>query len=343
MGWKLVLFGSVTALLALGGVYVYTRPSSIPKSYPHFSHFMQKYSRKYPNPQIMEQKIAIFRKNMLYIEDFNSRSKMYKLGVNKFADLSFTEFRKTYLMVSIHKSTPMIPRAPFAYLEPLEKNWEKEGKVTPIKDQGEYPNGWAFAAVGAMESSNGIYVGKLTNYSEQELIDCLLRNYYASFDDFPVKHSYAYITKNRIAFSRDYPYIGRKLKCEVKLDKRRDGIRGYESLEKIYAEELVKLVDVSPVALPIQVQKDFVFYKGGIFTADAECGKRLNHQVLAVGYKIIKDRKYFILKNSWGESWGEKGYMRIDFGYLNTGICGMINEKAIIPVPQSSQLPLANI
>ena len=95
-------------------------------------------------------------------------------------------------------------------------------------------------------------------------------------------------------------------------------------------ENLIALIDRQPVSVAFEVQNDFFHYTDGVYyPSEKNCGKRINHAVLAVGYTVVTDPKlsFFLVKNSWNKTWGEQGYFRIRLGSnKSTGTCGIANS-----------------
>ncbi|KAL0652212.1 hypothetical protein Bca4012_094903 [Brassica carinata] len=102
-------------------------------------------------------------------------------------------------------------------------------------------------------------------------------------------------------------------------------ISGYETVPSDDEEALLKAVSKQPVSVAIAGSgAAFMQYSGGIFDGEY-CGKHQTHAVTIVGYGISEEgTKYWLLKNSWGENWGENGYMRIKRDVdAPEGTCGL--------------------
>lgn len=328
MNWKFILVGAL-ALVAIGGIYFYNAPTSQPASYLHFMKFCKQYERKYKSPHEVQYRLDLFRHRLEFIAGNISKDLTYKLAINKFADFSVHEFRTKYLVPSWPNPIKKAQAPPFVFSGPREKNWIKEGKVTPVKSQGPCSAGWAFATTGAIESAFAIRNHLLKTFSEQELVDCS-----SSFGNLGCQGGFAlnafkYVKEHPISLSKNYPYVADTKLCQNLLKGERHGISTWSHLRTINAAGLVKMINESPVVVPLEVNEQFVFYSSGIFTSEENIGSNFNFEVLAVGYKIDGENSYFIIKNSWGEDWGEKGYMRISFGKLTRGTSGMINNMNI--------------
>ena len=76
-------------------------------------------------------------------------------------------------------------------------------------------------------------------------------------------------------------------------------------------------------------QQSFQLYKSGVYS-DAKCGTKLDHGVLVVGYGEQDDKKYWKVKNSWAEKWGDHGFIKIQDVGDGHGLCG-IQLAPIIP------------
>ena len=199
---------------------------------------------------------------------------------------------------------------------PEEKNWVDEGAVTPPKNQGDTCGScWAFAATGNMESIYKIAHGELLSFSEQQLVDCDHECWTPDDCDEGCDGGYAptamnYVLRNGITTEEAYPYIGRTKKCKYNTTSmpyynfsKRVRILGNVSEDNMVAA----LNEIGPLAIGVDANW-WQWYMGGVF--NLPCGKEINHGVLLVGYGIHKDKKYWLIKNSWGE-WGMDGYMRL--------------------------------
>ncbi|XP_065215926.1 procathepsin L-like isoform X2 [Planococcus citri] len=235
--------------------------------------------------------------------------------------------------------------------EPMYLDWKKtwdwtaKNVVTKVKNQEGCENGdWAFAAIGALEGLLARNGYNLTDLSEQELIDCTEPYGNYGCESGTVKKAFDYIKEKGICTNQSYPYTGtdtnmtacpNKLKGKIvtSLDKMNQDVipQGSESLMKQY------LYQNGPILAIINAsQESFMNYKGGIYHDD-KCAKVGKHNVLIVGYDDKKQgEEYWIVKNSWGEEWGEYGYVRIARG-KNT--CGIATNATFLTLTETTLKP----
>ncbi|TMW91599.1 hypothetical protein EJD97_014122 [Solanum chilense] len=282
-----------------------------------------------------EMRFKIFKENVERIETFNAgEDKGYKLGVNKFADLTNEEFRVLHTGYK-SSSHPKImssskPKTHFRYGNmtdvPPIMDWRRKGAVTPIKDQMECGCCWAFSAVAAMEGLHQLKTGKLIPLSEQELVDCDVEGEDLGCTGGLLDTAFQFIIKNKgLTTEANYPYqaadgVCNKKKSALSVAK----ITGYEDVPANNEKALLQAVANQPVSVAIDGSSfDFQFYSSGVFSGS--CSTWLNHAVTAVGYGAASDgTKYWIIKNSWGSKWGENGYahMKRDIDDKK-GLCGL--------------------
>jgi len=221
----------------------------------------------------------------------------------------------------------------------------KEGYVTEVKDQGHCGSCWAFSASGAIEGAYRRATGRpLVSLSEQNLLDCSRDYGNMGCDGGWQAWAFQYVIDNGgIETEDDYPYLGPETKDddECQFDRADPGLlslgsvnmTGFVDLPEGDEKALRRAVAAhGPVAVAIEATFALAHYKSGVLTGEY-CSKdepQLNHAVLVVGYGTdMRAGDYWIVKNSWGADWGDKGYFRMARNANNT--CGIASE-ALFPV-----------
>ncbi|KAK3162782.1 hypothetical protein QOZ80_1BG0093710 [Eleusine coracana subsp. coracana] len=290
-------------------------------------------------------RFGIFKDNVHFIHRHNKHGRHpYRLRLNHFGDIDHKEFRSTFASSRINDLRREEPRAPavpgFMYdglvAVPEAVDWRQMGAVTPVKNQGKCGSCWAFSAVVAMEGINAIRTGKLVSLSEQELIDCdraengcqggLMENAF----EFVKKHG-------GVTTESAYPYRAANGTCDNTRSLRAPlvVIDGHQMVPANSEDALAQAVANQPVSVAIDASGQALqFYSEGVFTGD--CGTDLDHGVAVVGYGVNEEdgTPYWIVKNSWGSTWGEGGYIRMQRGVGDGGLCGIAME-ASFPVKTS--------
>jgi C1A family cysteine protease len=204
---------------------------------------------------------------------------------------------------------------------PTSFDWRLKGGVTPVKDQGQTGDCWAFSSTAAFESAILIKTKWSLSLSEQYLNDCNPYGYDGETGgDFPIIN----LQKNPgQPLEAKYPFLGHDAVCKKNVPlvghlSNWAFIGGYEGANPSPAQIKTALIQYGPVVVDVAVDNAFQEYGSGILNS---CdGDEINHMVLIVGYNDAGG--YWIVKNSWGTSWGEKGFIRMKYG------CDKVGESA---------------
>ncbi|XP_013193699.2 uncharacterized protein LOC106137424 [Amyelois transitella] len=302
-----------------------------------FFEFLQTYKPVYLNDESeMEKRFKIFRENVKKIHEFNVRELgTATYGVTRFTDLTYEEFASKYLgLKTVLRNENNIPmskaKIPEMKTVPASYDWRDHGAVTEVKDQGSCGSCWAFSVTGNIEGQWKLRSGQLVSLSEQELVDC------DKLDDgcnggLPDNAYRAIEQLGGLELERDYPYEGQDDKCSFNKTMAKVQISGAVNITTNETDMAKWLVKNGPISIGINANA-MQFYMGGVshpwkLLCDP---KNLDHGVLIVGYGVKdyplfnKHLPYWIIKNSWGKSWGEQGYYRV---YRGDGTCG-VNQMA---------------
>ena len=272
-------------------------------------------------------RFKIFQETYKKVQDFDTKAHSFKVGLNKFADMSFSEFQNVYLQAKSSKNVKK--HKSLKHLQaPASKDW-RDTAVSRVKNQGACGSCWAFSAVGATEGIYAITNGSIKEFSEQQLVDCagsplLNRGCSGGMPDY----AFSYVELTGLMSEDDYPYTAKEGKCQEDSSKDSYTISDYTDVPASN-EELMAAISQQPVSIGLYADENVKNYMGGVYN-NWDCPNSLNHAVLAVGYDSFDWDSYWIVKNSWGEDWGEEGYIRFARKDSGVGICGL-TEHASYP------------
>ncbi|XP_019588085.1 procathepsin L [Rhinolophus sinicus] len=269
-----------------------------------------------------EWRRAVWEKNMkmidLHNQEYNQGKQSFTMAMNTFGDMTSEEFRQVMngLQNQERKKGKVFWEPLFAEIPP-SVDWREEGYVTPVKDQGHCGSCWAFSATGALEGQMFRKTGKLISLSEQNLVDCSQSQGNKGCNGGLMDNAFQYVKENRgLESEESYPYIGRVESCNYKPEDSVANDTGFVDIQQQERSLMKAVATVGPISAAIDAShSSFQFYEEGIYY-DPECSSQeVDHGILVVGYGFkgaeSDDNKYWIVKNSWGTAWGEKGYVKM--------------------------------
>lgn len=296
-----------------------------------FQKFIRTHNKFYETHEDFVNRFEIFSDNLKLIKFHNQLNKNFKLEANKFSDMLPHELfygLKKNNMLSKTKKCDMFTKYNTKKL-PSSVDW-RSSAVTPVKDQGHCGSCWSFSATGAMEGAWAIKNKELVSLSEQQLMDCSF-----TYGDLACKgglmdSAFKYAIDNGLCAEEEVPYEAERQTCEISDCEAVVQFSGCMDVPSNNQLALKAAVAQQPVSVAIQADKAvFQLYSSGVITGE-ECGTDLDHGVLIVGYGTENGKDYWLVKNSWGESWGDDGYVKIGRNDTidNAGVCGIASSPS---------------
>lgn len=304
--------------------------------YDAWVHWKQRNGKAYGTDSEESYRLSVFYQNFQYIQKNQCDSCEYTIGLNKFADMNAEEFKKTYLgsqapqMKKNYKSLTKTVDTGLTATKPSSIDWQAQGAVTDIKNQGQCGSCWSFSVSGAMEGLNYIKSGSLKSFSEQQQMDCSKDLGNLSCQGGYMDKAYDYLQDKGIMSEESYPYraVDRDT-CDYDATKVEFNITGHNDVPVDDNDELTAAIAKGPVSVAVAADQ-LQFYVKGIWSYWL-CFTEVDHGVLAVGYgtEDITNKMFYKVKNSWGSDWGEDGYIRFARKEgKSVGMCGITKQAS---------------
>ena len=303
---------AVAVAAALVGAYFMTHNSK-PEPTPEdlFIDYVAEYRKSYFSKDEYNMRLGVFAANLKKIESMNANPNDEAVyGINHLSDWTEEEFTK---LLGFRAGPEQVDEVAF---NPLgqDKDWRSSKDMTPVKDQASCGSCWAFAAAETIESAFAATHGHdLYDLSEQELVDCSRSYGNHGCSGGWQYYAFKYAEDNKgLNTESEYPYHAKDETCKKVTTKRHAPILSHFKVKNTQSS-LEGAIDQAPIAVAVDAS-NWSQYRSGDFS---NCGSRVNHAVVAVGHTD----SHWIVRNSWGARWGEKGFI-----YLKKGnTCNILN------------------
>jgi cathepsin L len=276
-----------------------------------------------------------FNKN--YVSSINAKNLSWDLNNNKFAEMKFEDFKQYNGYVYTLPEKSSTKHARLSNL-PTDFDWRNQQILNYVKDQGQCGSCWAFSAIGALEAQLALKHQKEFILSEQEMVDCVKNQ--GRFikccngcNGGEMSSVYEYLSGKEDELESSYPYTASDGTCKEKQSAVPFNVTDYVVLESGDEEGLMhSLYNIGPISIGVNANRDWQLYKSGIYDpTSTQCPnsvRDIDHGVVLIGYGEENGLKYWTIRNSWGNDWGEKGHIRIARGKNS---CGVANSP-IYPI-----------
>lgn len=286
-----------------------------------YEQFMAEHGKNYLTKEEKAMRYQIWEGNYLRLLDaIDSGEYTHELAMSSYHDLTTEEFSQYMGLQKIQPKKQRNYRR--VSVSAADVDWEANGKVAPVKDQGQCGSCWAFSAIGSVETLYAIQKN-LVQFAEQELVDCSGSFGNDGCDGGWMDNGFDYIIQYGIAAESDYVYRAVDQKCmRDQTTERYMPMNGYVDIPENDNKALYDGIQVNSISVAVDAEDTaFYFYKSGIVM---KCGTDLDHGVLAVATGVENSTPFWRIKNSWGPRWGEAGHIRLKRDTTKgPGVCGI--------------------
>jgi cathepsin F len=267
-----------------------------------------------------EEEFAVFQSNLRLIEQLQVDDPAATYShMTPFANISPEVFKTR----NGYRPTVGATQAPLLDVSNLDSSydWRDHGAVNPIKDQGQCGSCWAFSTVANIEGVGAVETGKLLDLSEQQLVDCETID--AGCNGGLPSNAFQYMIDNGMGLEGEsaYPYTAKDGTCKASQAQEKAFITAWHQTSTDETQIAAALQQYGPLSIGINANT-MQFYSGGVANpSKILCNpSALDHGVAIVGFGTADGQDYWTIRNSWGSSWGEAGYIRMVRG---SGACGL--------------------
>jgi cathepsin L len=302
-----------------------------------YMNYMAMFNKQHTDVEMFQTRLENFQVVDAFIKEHNASDATYTAGHNQFSDWSAVEYKQLLGYVADPTRVRNVTHFNESNSE-TPVDWNEAGAVTPVKDQGQCGSCWAFSSTGALEGAHFVANGVLLSLSEQQLVDCAglrWRNFGCNGGLQTNAFNY-YEAGNNAELESVYPYTsgaGETFDCLYNASSTTAiEVSIYTDVKPNSPSQMKSALAIQPLAVAIEADKlCFQTYKSGVLS-NAKCGTTLDHAVLVVGWGTDSDSglDYWLVKNSWAETWGDKGFIKLEMTGEDEGQCGVQSDPQTV-------------
>eukprot|EP00079_Xenopus_tropicalis_P038196 XP_017951967.1 PREDICTED: cathepsin S-like [Xenopus tropicalis] len=311
---------SSICLVALLSLLIPAHSAPDPTLDTHWQLWVKTHQKTYKDAEEERARRTIWEETLKFITVHNLEYSLglhtYEVGMNHLGDMTGEEVAATMTgYTGSRDSLANMTEVPKEILEaqtPASIDWRTQGCVTSVKNQGSCGSCYAFGTVGALECQWKKKMGTLVSFSPQELVDCSYTEGNNGCKGGYLQASFRYMKKYGIMEESSYPYTAKEGRCKKDKPSNVGVVKTFYVVPAGKELLLMKVLGtVGPVSVAIDCSREgFRMYKSGVYY-DPYCTTKVDHAVLVVGYGTDNGKDYWLVKNSWGVGYGDKGYIKM--------------------------------